>query len=295
MLRLFATQLWNSSDRRVRSRLFRYLGESDSASLVYADRGPERFLVHCRDSVIGREVFLSGQYEFDKVTAALALLKRHAGSSTVDLLVDVGANIGTVSIPAVARGLAKAAVAIEPDPTNCRLLRVNAILNGVESRLTVHECALGEREGDSLLLEQSPDNRGDHRVAVSDSDGDFGEASRQRIRVASTRLDRLVPPPSGGTRVLVWMDTQGYEGFVLKGATSLLNAGFPVVSEFWPYGMKRSASFPAFRESVAGYRGFADLNAGASSGGDLRPIGELDDLFVALDTGMGSYTDILIV
>jgi FkbM family methyltransferase len=294
MLRLFAMHIWNSPERSVRERLFHFLGESDDTDLVYVNRGTERYLVHCKDRAIGREVFLSGQFDFDKFTAALRLLAQHTGTQRVDVLVDVGANIGTVCVPAVARGLVQQAIAIEPDPMNSRLLRINTLLNTVESRIVVHECALGERDGATLVLEQSSDNLGDHRISVSADDGAFGEASRLRIEVPSARLDSLVKPPPHNSNMLIWMDTQGYEGFVLKGATSLLAAKIPLVSEFWPYGMKRANGYAAFRESIAHYRGFIDLNASQTSG-TLRPMRELDELFQSLDIAKDSYTDILVI
>lgn len=36
------------------------------------------------------------------------------------------------------------------------------------------------------------------------------------------------------------MDTQGFEGHILSGAVSLIKAQVPIVTEFWPYGLKRS-------------------------------------------------------
>ncbi len=143
-----------------------------------------------------------------------------------------------------------------------------------------------------MHLEQSPDNWGDHRVSVTGADGEFGEAARHRITVPSTRLDTLVNSAELPKATLLWMDTQGYEGFVLKGATALLRERFPLVSEFWPYGMKRAGGFSAFKEAVAHYQGFIELNGRQTA---LRPMSELDPLFQALDGNKESYTDILII
>src|SRR5690606_985273 len=118
----------------------------------------------------------------------------------------------------------------------------------------------------------------------------FGESSRELIEVPSTRLDELVK--HDGSSMLLWMDTQGYEGHVLRGAPRLLARRVPVVAEFWPYAMKRAESFAHFRKSVAGYRGFVDLGSGDA--GTLRPVAELPDLFARLEAA-DSYTDIVIV
>ncbi|HUD73353.1 MAG TPA: FkbM family methyltransferase [Dongiaceae bacterium] len=300
VLRFLATRVLNTDDPKIRARIFKLLGEAPGRDYAFADLGRERYLVPCRDQAIGRSVFVTGEYEFDKFERALQLLRRHSALGEVDLLIDVGANIGTVSIPAVARGLVPAAVAIEPHPGNCLLLRANLALNRVDGRVTVHECAVGGADEETLALELSHDNQGDHRIAVSRDDGAFGESARRTIPIRSTRLDRLVAPQPG-KRLLIWMDTQGYEGVVLQGASALLAARVPIVSEFWPYGMRRAGGFALFRDRLAGYRGFVDLQriltAGDVTGdrGALRPLRELDDLHAALDVDPQAYTDLLIV
>ena len=42
------------------------------------------------------------------------------------------------------------------------------------------------------------------------------------------------------------MDTQGYEGYILSGALRLIDASVPIVTEFWPYGLKRSNGLDMF-------------------------------------------------
>lgn len=290
MLKVFVDHVWHSSSRRTRNRLFHYLGAAERPDFVYCNQGNERYLLHATDGVIGRELFISGEFDLDKVQAALDVVARHTDIQELETFVDVGANIGTTCLPMLARGFARRAIAIEPDPMNCRLLRINALLNEVENALTLHECAVGEALDGKLVLERSPDNWGDHRVHVSDADGAFGEASRRLIEVSSTQLDSLVE--HDGSSMLLWMDTQGYEGHVLRGATALLERRVPLVAEFWPYGMKRAASFPHFCAAVAGYRGFVDLGAGDA--GALRAIAELPALFAQLDAS-DSFTDVVLV
>jgi hypothetical protein len=88
---------------------------------------------------------------------------------------------------------------------------------------------------------------------------------------------------------------------VLQGATALLAARVPIVSEFWPYGMRRAGGYALFRDQLEGYRGFVDLQhalAGGDSTGErgaLRPMRDLDDLHATLDINPQNYTDLLIV
>jgi FkbM family methyltransferase len=292
MLHVFASRVWHTSERRVRSRLFRFLAEPGLAEFVYAGRGRERYLVHCKDQVIGRELFISGQFEFEKVERALALVAAIRGKR-VEALVDVGANTGTVCIPALARGLVDQAIAIEPDPINSRLLRINVLLNEVESKIQIHQSAAGEHDDALLVLEQSADNWGDHRISVAGDGGEFNEQNRKRLTVPSNTLDKMVPGNFANRQTLVWMDTQGYEGFVLKGASKLLREQVPVVAEFWPYGFKRSGSYEAFRQSLSHYTGFIDLNNEVHK--TLQPIAEFDQLFSRLDKDKDSATDVLVM
>jgi hypothetical protein len=115
------------------------------------------------------------------------------------------------------------------------------------------------------------------------------EEARATVRVPSLKLDD-VAQPTKGCKELIWVDVQGYEGYVLAGATQWLAAGVPVCTEFWPYGLKRSGSFDMLKVAVGGYRGFYDLD----NVDKLRPIGDLDALYHAVGED-GSWTDVLFV
>lgn len=251
---------------RIHKRLRRY---------VIADTGQETFVVNARDTFIGEGLFINGQHDFGKVEAVLRLLGRRPR-----LLIDVGANIGPICIPALARGYVESAIAIEPEPGNLRLLRANVAINGLHDRVTVHASAVGAIDEETLTLDLCEDNLGDHRIHAE------GETGRSGVEVSSSTLDTLCPDARDP---LIWIDTQGYEGFVLQGATRLLKDSPPVVAEFWPYGFKRSGSFKAFCSALAHYSEFIDLQTEAR-----RPINELSALFREHDRPTGG-TDILAV
>lgn len=132
----------------------------DAMPVPYLVAGyPEHFVVSTADKVIGREVFLHGEFDFAKLQTALAILARE-GHPAPTHLIDVGANIGTITIPALKRGLLQTATAIEPHPHNLRLLRANIALNGLEDRVTVLARAVGDRSGVTLYLHESATNSG---------------------------------------------------------------------------------------------------------------------------------------
>src|SRR6185295_2398318 len=43
-----------------------------------------------------------------------------------------------------------------------------------------------------------------------------------------------------GSIGLVWIDIQGHEGQLFLGARDTLSHGAPLLTEFWPYGIRRS-------------------------------------------------------
>ena len=51
---------------------------------------------------------------------------------------------------------------------------------------------------------------------------------------------------------LLWIDAQGYEGYVFAGGKDLLTLGIPAVSEIGPYGIRRSGmSLAGFAATVS--------------------------------------------
>ncbi len=273
-----------------RGRLFDALMH-DNQGLFYTENSPERFVVNCRDHYISRTLFVNGidACEFSKFALVQEILQRSGPFPRVfDTLVDVGANIGVICIPAVARGYCRKAVAIEPHPENCRILRANISLNGLHEKIVVHEAAASTHDDALLELAISPTNAGDHRIIASTSPGRYGEQTWATMRVPSMRLDSLEADLRSGS-CLIWMDIQGCEGFALAGATNLLGHRPPLVLEFWPYGMARSNSFAAMLQAVSGYENFHVVEENARA----QAISDLPSLWDRVGSA-GAFVDILV-
>lgn len=232
---------------------------------------PEQFVVSTADKVIGRELFLHGEFDFSKLQAALAIVARE-GLPPPDHLIDVGANIGTIVIPALARGLLQTATAIEPHPSNLRLLHANLALNNLSHQVKVFGVAVGDESGITLRLKESATNSGNHSI---DRDG---------IPVPSVRLDDLDIPER---HALLWIDIEGYEGHALKGASIWLSTGIPVVCEYNTAYLMRSGGMKLFRQALKGRRIF-----------DLKGEVPLETTFDELSTRYPKghdFTDILAI
>ena len=208
----------------------------------------------------------------------------------LETLIDVGANIGTVCIPAVKRGLAANAIAIEPEPLNYRVLVANIFLNGLADKIKTYHLALGSEDNQTLELELSAGHSGDHRIHVAN---ETGTASSGKITsVKSETFDSVVPAVDRNS-CLVWMDTQGYEGIILQGAQNIIRAQVPMVVEFWPEGMKRMRSYPALKEALLNYSEYYDL-----SDEHTRPVPITQKSVDALYEGLGEtgqWTDVLLI
>jgi FkbM family methyltransferase len=251
-----------------------------------------RYLVRTRDKWIGRRIFGGSGFEVNEMSQAFELLRQSLGSRFLEnrIFVDVGANIGNTSLPAVAHWGAARTIAVEPEPENYKLLRCNAIMNGMEEAIVAVQAAVTNAPG-VVILELSPNNFGDHRVRITDEPGTTGEEGRPTVEVQALRLDDLlaVQNVSAAEVGLLWLDTQGHEGQVLDSAPSLLAQGVPVVTEFWPYGLRRSGGLELLRKSVVqNFEHIIDVR-----GRDRMRTGMFDSLVRRYEGG--SYTDLILL
>jgi len=158
-------------------------------------------------------------------------------------ILDIGANMGVISVGMLYGNHFKHAIAIEPDPINFNLLRLNVRQNGLEDRFSCLNAAAGRNEG-KLKFELSAINYGDHRVHTEESllkQELCNESVRNIIEVPSNTLDALletVPSSVSDIIRLVWIDVQGYECIVFEGGRGVFSRDIPVFAEIWPYGMR---------------------------------------------------------
>lgn len=137
-----------------------------------------------------------------------------------ELVVDVGAHIGTYTLRAAKAGAD--VVAFEPNPDSYRLLCENVKLNGFR-HVSCRNVALGSETGVAQLI--VPDvylGRAWTSVGAQDSKG---------ISVRLTRLDDEIP--ESPARPIDWLkvDVEGFELEVLKGATGLLHRTKRIIIE----------------------------------------------------------------
>lgn len=125
-----------------------------------------------------------------------------------DVMLDVGANIGqTAIVGAQSVGSSGEVHAFEPHPQVYQYLVGNLQRNGLD-RVKTHNVALGSEDGTVSFSKRRAD---DQNSVATEATG---------LEVPVRRLDEF--PVREGQIALLKVDVEGYEKFVLDGATALL-------------------------------------------------------------------------
>ena len=128
-------------------------------------------------------------------------------------LIDVGANIGLVSLLLARRFPDRDIHAFEPNPTTFETLEANIARNGA-SKVFCHRYAVSDADG-MVMFDNDPVKRG--TASISRDGG--GHAAE----VPATTLDSFVAEHGIDAIGLLKIDVEGYETLVLRGATRVLN------------------------------------------------------------------------
>lgn len=202
----------------------------------------ENFIVYCKE-LASKEIFINGSCDFLKFEKTVSIIKKF---NELNTLVNVGANIGSIAIPALSRQFFKEAILIEPEQQNFRILMVNVYLNELEKRITAHNIALTDKDNSQLHLELNKvRNFGDHRIVNGPIGSDTLNEKSIRV-VKGETLDKIAPNLKR-ENCLIFMDAQGHEGFILKGAKQTIEKKIPMVLEFTPRWIKENGSYDYFK------------------------------------------------
>jgi FkbM family methyltransferase len=199
--------------------IYQYRDTVVGGRLILAPRNiPGRFELDATSDLAARLV-LTGSYE-PEVTTALQRLSLPDG-----LIVNVGANVGLfAAFLAQTFPKASAVLAIEPNPEALALLVANTQRNELTHRIQIVQSCIGESEGEVELAYIKGKSEYSSVGAIAHP----GVAGLQQhtARVPVTRLDSLT-----GSRkaALLFIDTEGAEYLVFKGATTVLTRDRPIL------------------------------------------------------------------
>jgi len=140
--------------------------------------------------------------------------------------VDVGANVGGYSVRASKIGAR--VIAVEPDPDNYRVLKLNLELNQCIDAYVLN-IAAGRREEVRELYESSDGAPAGYSLLQAKSSG------KVKCSVEVKPLDVTIPPLLNNERIdLLKIDVEGVEAEVIKGALDLLKSTRYMIVEVIP-------------------------------------------------------------
>ena len=278
----------------LRSIVFDY-NKKISEIFFFTNKYGEKFGLFSNDNIISKELFVSEEFDLKKLIKTLNFLNK---KGKIKNLYDIGANIGSICIPAVKRNLVEAAFAVEPVSKNFQLLRTNIILNNLEEKIKPFNFALSSEDDQNLDIELASDNSGDNRIRLNKSDTNLYDEDKRKIeKIKTKKFDTLFENLNQDSD-LVWIDTQGFEPVILSGAQNLLKSKTPIVIEFWPYGLKRNNLWEQMRITLEMFNYFSDLSEEKIS---LKKINKesLDELFCGWEKEKKNqhalFTDLLLI
>lgn len=250
-----------------------------------------------RDRTIGGALLFQGQFGASDLPYALEL-SAGARKSTQRIYVEVGANIGTTLLQAMATPHFDRGIAFEPMPENVTVLRCNISRNGLAEKVAVVNAALSNIAGHGDLW-VSDRNSGKHRLkspnALSETTAQEGSWHQRAIKIQLTTLDETldrlgIDPSEIG---LVWMDAEFHEGEVLEGGAKTFAITPAVVAEFYPFFLFKQSKMLFPQLARANFSHFIFVN-GPFAGAKHR-IDELTDLFERNKTNIDFAADILLL
>ncbi len=203
-------------------------------------------------------------------------------------MLDIGANVGTTSIPRVVLGDFQYVFAAEPDPANYACLVANVRANGLEGYVLPDRVAIGATDG-TALLRRGAQIGTHHLVGAAERPGDF--------EVATIRLDSWVAARAIDVNAVTFVkvDTQGWEAHVLEGAPGLLaRRHIAWQLEFSPSMLKRAggSAEALLTRLERHFTHFIDL--GATTRPRVRPIADIRNAVAYVERRERRYTNLLL-
>jgi FkbM family methyltransferase len=166
-----------------------------------------------------------------------------------DVFIDIGANIGYYSVLAsIVVGDGGRVVAFEPEPSNYALLAANCKINAL-TNIQLVNAAVSDSPGAQDLFVSSF-NRGDNRLC-------FGDGTGASVQVATVVLDETFLPKDPNQRLIVKIDTQGWEAAIILGNFDTLASATMILFEWSPAWITRNGHDPLGLIEEIERRGFS--------------------------------------
>ncbi len=275
-----ARRLVEALPREARLELALKLIETEAAEITFRREGAT-WTGFPWDRIVSGTLFIYGSYQKPETQAVLHWMRRHHRlASPHDVIIDVGANIGTTTIP-FAQQTDCRVIAVEPVPEVFAVLCRNVADNGLCDRVVAIQSAIFRTGNDHVLMILPQGNSGAGEVARANQPPTFAGqyAVRSRSQVPALGLSQLLARHGVVAEqvAFVWADAQGSEVDVIGTGPLLWAAGVPLYAEFdprtWRNETGRESVVAAAARHFAGFIPVEDLIATADPA--IRPIAQL--------------------
>jgi len=157
---------------------------------------------------VGFSIFVNGIYEEDNIKFIIDRLPLNS------ILLDLGANIGSISIPIAKLRKDITVIAVEASPRVFSYLKYNVEINELADRFHLYNYALTNRDNDSVKFFSPVEKFGKGSLSpVFTSDSET---------ISTMTLDTILNDEKFSEIGFVKIDVEGYESLVFKGANKLL-------------------------------------------------------------------------
>ena len=194
--------------------------------------------------VVALEVFLEGIYESETHDFLMKQVPENA------VMLDIGANIGSVCIPLAKRRKDISFICVEASPFVFRYLGENIKLNGLEPRFTCINKAIGEKGGEILPFYSSPENFGKGSLSPV--------FTRESVQVQTTTINDLIKELDIARIDFIKADIEGFEYFAFNGGRTLLesNEAPPILFEFMDWAEEKANLAPGSSQRLLADLGY---------------------------------------
>ena len=228
-------------------------------------------ILFAKDQYISRSTYINGPYDFFLLKKSINYLPTTFARHT---LIDVGANIGTVCIPAILKKIFKECIAIEPNDKIYRILKTNILVNNCENKIRHFNYCISSKNNESLSFTINNKNFGDTRFIKNSVNDHKLKFPKNRVK----KLDyffNLVDPK----KTLIKIDVQGFELNVIMGSKPFLNYRSPLLLELDPSSILLKDFEKIFDLLKNNYQYYFDLDEKMSKKNNIL---ELKNLFFLL-------------
>lgn len=192
--------------------------------LVSTNNG--KYFINTNDRIISKKIFINQEpYESKKVLEVTRLLKEK--SLTISNLIEVGANIGSVTTTFLLLDKKLTATAIEGNPYSKNYLDSNIYINNLTDRCNTVMSLIGDSTKEVFFVNFQGESG--NSMVFDILDKNYIEKYTKKMNldiknIEKTKVSKLTDLDEISVinrSTLIWLDIEGYEYYVLKGIQEL--------------------------------------------------------------------------